>query len=225
MYNHLIPLLQQNVLCKDWSARACTELAQKCSLRSVKKETPLFIQGQPATHFYLLTEGKVFMGLRTNSGCERVLYEFEGPASFGEIFMLMQKNYPLDAYAVSDCQLAVVPFATFVSVLVAHEHALEKVLGLLAKRLFALTGDLTAEPQIFLSGTQRVLMYLLSHLPLRNGASCELKRPKASIAQLLNLTPEHFSRVLHDLSKRGFIQVQGRQLTLVDVDGLCSYDR
>jgi len=225
MKDQLLTLLQQSVLCKDWPDEALDELANKCSLRSVKKDTPLFSQGQPATHFYLLASGQVLMGLRTQTGCERVVYEFEGPASFGEIYMLMQNNYPLDAYAVTDCELAVVPFATFVGVLGSQERALEQVLGLLAKRLFALTGDLSAEPQSFMSGTQRVLMYLLSHLPLRNGASCELKRPKASIAHLLNLTPEHFSRILHDLSKRGFIQVQGRQLTLVDVDGLCSYDR
>lgn len=225
MYDQLADLLQQNVLCKDWPEQACTDLAHKCQLRTVKKDTPLFAQGQPATHFYLLSAGQVRMGLRTQTGCERVICELEGPTSFGEIYMLMQNNYPLDAYALTDCEIAVVSFTTFVGVLSAHEHALEKVLGLLAKRLFALTGDLSMETQSFMSGTQRVMMYLLSHLPLRNGASCELKKPKASVAHLLNLTPEHFSRILHDLSKRGFINVRGRQLTLVDVDGLCAYER
>lgn len=225
MYEQLVSLLRDSVLCAEWPEEACIELADKCSLRSVKQGTPLFSQGQPATHFYLLATGEVGMGLRTQTGSERVVYELQGPASFGEICMLMQNNYPLDAYAITDCDLAVVPFATFVGVLSRHEHALERVLGLLSKRLFALTGDLSATPQNFMSGTQRVLMYLLSHLPLRNGASCELKKTKASIAQFLNLTPEHFSRILHDLSKRGYIQVQGRQLTLTDVDGLCTYDR
>lgn len=225
MYTELVSLLKYSALCADWPQEACVALADKCSIRSVKKETPLFSQGQPATHFYLLANGQVSMGLRTQTGSEREVYQLQGPASFGEVYMLMQNNYPLDAHAVTDCDLAVVPFATFVGVLAQHEHALEKVLGLLAKRLFALTGDLSTESQSFMSGTQRVLMYLLSHVPLRNGASCELKRPKASIAHFLNLTPEHFSRILHDLSKRGFIQVQGRQLTLTDVDGLCTYER
>lgn len=225
MYTELVSLLKYSALCADWPQEARVALADKCSIRSVKKETPLFSQGQPATHFYLLANGQVSMGLRTQTGSEREVYQLQGPASFGEVYMLMQNNYPLDAHAVTDCDLAVVPFATFVGVLAQHEHALEKVLGLLAKRLFALTGDLPTESQSFMSGTQRVLMYLLSHVPLRNGASCELKRPKASIAHFLNLTPEHFSRILHDLSKRGFIQVQGRQLTLTDVDGLCTYER
>lgn len=225
MYEQVVSLLKNNVLCAEWPQGAYTELADKCSLRSVKKGTPLFSQGQPATHFYLLAAGQVSLGLRTQTGTERIVCELKGPASFGEIYMLMQNNYPLDAYAVTDCDLAVVPFVAFVEVIARHEHALERVLGVLSKRLFALTGDLAAAPQNFMSGTQRVLMYLLSHLPLRNGASCELKQPKATIAQLLNLTPEHFSRILHDLSKRGFIQVQGRQLTLTDVDGLCTYER
>jgi len=225
MYEHVTTLLEKNVLCKDWPLEVRRELANKCALRTIKKGTSLFSQGQPATHFYLLSEGKVRLGLRTQSGCERVFNTYEGPASFGELYMLMQSNFPLDAYADTDCVLAVVPFAAFISVLARHEHALEQVLGLLSKRLFVLAGALSSEQQSFMSGTQRVLMYLLSHMPLRNGATCELNRSKASIAQLLNLTPEHFSRILHDLSKRGFIEVQGRRLTLTDVDGLCAYKR
>lgn len=225
MHAHVATLLERNILCKAWSSEGQSELAHKCALYSVEKGTSLFAQGQPATHFYLLLAGRVHLGLRTPSGYERVISTYEGPTSFGELYMLMQKNFPLGAYADTDCALAAVPFSAFVGVLARHEQALEQVLALLSNRLFVSAGELNSGQQSFMSGTQRVLMYLLSRMPLRNGATYELEHSKANIAQLLNLTPEHFSRILHDLSKRGFIKVQGRWLTLSNVDGLCAYKR
>src|SRR5690625_6376288 len=90
MYTELVSLLKYSALCADWPQEARVALADKCSIRSVKKETPLFSQGQPATHFYLLANGQVSMGLRTQTGSEREVYQLQGPASFGEVYMLMQ---------------------------------------------------------------------------------------------------------------------------------------
>src|SRR5690625_4498719 len=129
MYTELVSLLKHSALCADWPQEARVALADKCSIRSVKKETPLFSQGQPATHFYLLANGQVSMGLRTQTGSEREVYQLQGPASFGEVYMLMQNNYPLDAHAVTDCDLVVVRFSIFVWVVCKRADAREKEIG------------------------------------------------------------------------------------------------
>jgi len=43
-----------------------------------------------------------------------------------------------------------------------------------------------------------------------------LPAAKAEIASQLNLTPEHFSRILHELAQAGLLQVQGRHITVPD---------
>jgi len=43
---------------------------------------------------------------------------------------------------------------------------------------------------------------------------------KAVLASRLNLTPEHFSRILHDLSEAGLIAVEGRQVHIADIEKL-----
>ena len=48
---------------------------------------------------------------------------------------------------------------------------------------------------------------------------------KGVIASRLNLTQEHFSRILHELSEKGLIVVEGRVIHIPDVDKLRSYDR
>lgn len=73
------------------------------------------------------------------------------------------------------------------------------------------------------SGTQRVIGYLLQEEGIGQGAQLTLPVSKAVVASRLNLTPEHFSRILADLSAHGLIGVQGRNVTIVDIDGLREY--
>jgi CRP/FNR family transcriptional regulator, dissimilatory nitrate respiration regulator len=68
--------------------------------------------------------------------------------------------------------------------------------------------------------------YLLQHAPDDDDASnrVEIKLPtsKHVLASRLNLTPETFSRILHELSSSGLIEVQGRNITVPDLRRLRS---
>jgi CRP-like cAMP-binding protein len=50
-----------------------------------------------------------------------------------------------------------------------------------------------------------------------------LPTSKAIVASRLNLTPEHFSRILHDLTEAGLIAVDGRDVKISDVTRLRNY--
>jgi hypothetical protein len=47
---------------------------------------------------------------------------------------------------------------------------------------------------------------------------------KGVIASRLNLTQEHFSRILHELSEKGLIVVEGRRIHIPDVEKLRMHD-
>jgi CRP-like cAMP-binding protein len=47
-----------------------------------------------------------------------------------------------------------------------------------------------------------------------------LPAQKSLIASRLNLTPEYFSRILHDLSTAGLLRVEGRDIEILDPEGL-----
>jgi CRP-like cAMP-binding protein len=46
---------------------------------------------------------------------------------------------------------------------------------------------------------------------------------KATIASRLSLTPEYFSRVLHELEAEGLIAIDKRDVRILDVQRLASY--
>ena len=67
--------------------------------------------------------------------------------------------------------------------------------------------------------------YLLSACadgPQGDGAPRQviLSAGKSVIASRLNMTPEHFSRVLHDLTAAGLIMVEGKSVQIPDLGGL-----
>ena len=66
----------------------------------------------------------------------------------------------------------------------------------------------------------------LSHLApdaARARYDVTLDTSKQMIASRLNLAPETFSRVLGQLSEAGLIEVKGRNITVLNRDGLIAY--
>jgi CRP-like cAMP-binding protein len=73
------------------------------------------------------------------------------------------------------------------------------------------------------SATQRVIGYL-ARLEDENGAGrVTLPAQKALVASRLNLTPEYFSRILHEMAGEGLIRIDGRDIEIVDAQGLAGY--
>jgi CRP-like cAMP-binding protein len=76
------------------------------------------------------------------------------------------------------------------------------------------------------SGRQRIIGYLLRDNLSNNEKTITVTLPtnKGVIASRLNLTQEHFSRILHELSENGLIIVEGRKIQIPDVEKLRQYD-
>jgi CRP-like cAMP-binding protein len=71
--------------------------------------------------------------------------------------------------------------------------------------------------------SERFMDHLLRHGRVQAGAFVvTLPGAKAEIASQLNLnlTSEHFSRILHELAQAGLLQVQGRKITVSDPNRL-----
>jgi CRP-like cAMP-binding protein len=98
------------------------------------------------------------------------------------------------------------------------------MLGGLSQRLHQLVADV--ESYSTHSGTERLIGFLLRDCGVEGagaaGQVLELQLPvaKGVIASRLNLTQEHFSRILHDLAALGLIEVQGRRIRVLDLERL-----
>lgn len=182
----------------------------------------VFMRGDPCKGFHVVVYGQVKLFFTSIDGDEKVV-ELIGPGqSFGEALMFMDKAYIVSAQAVSDTLLLQVSKQTVLDELGRNPQFARRMLAGLSRRLHGLISDV--ESYTLRSAMQRVIGYLLKDDDVTDGHRVTLAASKKLIASRLNLTPEHFSRVLHDLTAHGLIAVDGRDVTILDLARLRAYE-
>ena len=179
-------------------------------------------RGDPCVGFHLVIYGQVKLAFLSPQGSEKVI-EIIGPGgSFGEALMFMDKAYVVMAQALADTMLLHVSKHVVVAEIERDPAFARKMLAGLSRRLHSLIADV--ESYSLQSGTQRVVGYLLrddlEHTGDAQRYVVTLPTSKAVVASRLNVTPEHLSRILHELVIANLIEVNGREVTIVDVTGL-----
>lgn len=188
---------------------------------SLPAKNILFEKGSSASHFYLLVTGQVKLFCLSEEGVEKVIEIIYPSQTFAEAIMFMPKQiYPVSAQAIKDSELYGFDMKEFRNLL---ENSKETCFRLLATMGRHLHGRVTDINNLTLhNATYRLVVYLLDQLP--EGAmelsSIHLSTTKIIIASRLSIQPETFSRILLRMSKQGLIEVNGNDITLLDVNGL-----
>ena len=184
--------------------------------------TVLFRRGDPCEGFHVVVLGRVKLALLAAAGGEKVV-EIVGPGqSFGESVMFMGLPHVLYAEALTDSLLLLIHRNAILETVGRNPEFAQRMLNELSLRLYRLVADI--EAYTLKSATERVTGYLLAALPDDTGpgrpADVALAASKSVLASLLNITREHFSRILHELSQAGLIRVSGRNIRILDLAGL-----
>jgi CRP-like cAMP-binding protein len=213
-------------LFKEIDSEEIERVAQGTRAVHLERGQVLFHKGDPAEGFYLVVYGQVKLAFTSPQGGDKVV-EIIGPGmSFGEAVMFLEKPYPVYAQALADSMLLQVSRNAVFQEVERNPQFARKMLGGLSRRLHGLVSDV--EAYSLRSGAQRVIGYLLRDDILAEGGpravSITLPTNKGVIASRLNLTPQHFSRILHELTEAGLIRVDGRSVHVPDVDRLRTYE-
>src|SRR5574343_391975 len=186
----------------------------------------LFHKGDPCNGFHLLVYGQIKLAFTSPQGSEKVVEIISQGQSFGEAIMFMDKPYIVFAQALTDSLLLHVSKAAVYEELQRDHNLCRKMLAGMAMRLHQLMSDV--ESYSLHSGKQRIIGYLLRELPEADadGTNVAVTLPtnKGIIASRLNLTQEHFSRILHELTDHGLIVVEGRKIHIPSVTKLRQHD-
>ena len=186
----------------------------------------LFHRGDPCNGFHLIVTGQVKIAFTSPHGSEKVI-EILGPGhTFGEALMFMDKAYIVFAQTLADSHLIHLSKATVFEELERDPSFARKMIASLSMRLHQLVQDV--ESYSLRSGRERIIVYLLRDMPDSvepvNSLDVTLPTSKGTIASRLNLTQEHFSRILHDLAEQGLIVVERRNIRIPDIKRLIAYE-
>ena len=174
--------------------------------------------GDPCTGLHVVVYGQVKLAFTSPQGVEKVVEIIRPGQSFGEALMFLDQAYIVFAQALADTMLLHVAKQVVFDELAREPGFARRMLSGLSRRLHGLVRDV--EGYTLRSGQERLIGYLLADAPdpaNGEGVDVHLSAGKGVIASRLNMTAEHFSRILHDLAAHGLIEVNGRVVRIPDL--------
>ena len=183
----------------------------------------LFHEGDSCAGLYVVASGKVRIFKTSSAGREQVL-AMEGPgSSFAELPVFDGGNYPASASALEDTEVLFISRQDFQNFCREHPEVALKVIAVVGSRLRRLVGII--EDLSFTTVRHRLIALLLrlaqehGAVP-RDGMRLELTTSHQDLAAELGTVREIVSRNLSRLQAEGFLEVDGRRITLKDLAGL-----
>ena len=222
-------------LFKEVSDEQRARIAKRTRQLRVSRGETLFHRGDPAAGTYIVVFGQIKLSFVAPTGVEKVIEILNQGQSFGEAVMFLDVPHVVTAQALADSLLLLIPKEAVFEGIERDPGFARRMLAGLSRRLHQLVADV--ESYSTRSGTERLIGFLLHDCgiePPRDSCGAdlpagpvdiELPVAKGIIASRLNLTQEHLSRILHDLSALGLIEVHGRRIRVIDLERLRKHVR
>ncbi len=230
-YLSLLPLFH------ELDAAELSRIAAGCRLSRLARGDMVFRMGEPCREFHLAITGQIKLFAISPAGQEKVIEIVSPGQSFAEALMFADKPYIINAQALTDALLLSIGKDVVLDEVAREPKFALRMLAGMSRRLHGLVRDV--ESYSLHSGVERVIGYMLRGHPQADadepeGASdgdawpvnrytITLPVSKATVASRLSLTPEYFSRVLHELESAGLIEVDKRDIRILDAKRLAGY--
>lgn len=198
-------------------------LSRRVAKRHFDRGELLFSEGDACSGLFLVASGKIRIFKVSAGGREQVL-AMEGPgSSFAELPVFDGGNYPASASAVEDTEVLFISRKDFQDFCREHPDVALKVIAVVGSRLRRLVGIIE---ELSFSTVRHRLIGLILRLAQaggktsKEGISVELAKSHQDLAAELGTVREIVSRNLSRLQAEGFLEVDGRRITVKDLAGL-----
>ena len=198
-------------------------LAAKLHPVTLKRGQALFHQGEPGDRLYIVGKGKVKLARRTADGRE-ILLALAGPGEMlGELTMFDPGPRAATATAVSTCEAYELSHRDLMAWIEAHPPVATQLLAALAARVRR--ADDAMGDMVFADVPSRVAKALLDFgrrfgEPSAAGTRVPHDLTQEELAQLVGASRESVNKALSDFTGRGWIERDGRVITLRDIPRL-----
>lgn len=192
-------------------------------VRNVGADEFVVRAGQPLKESLLLLDGWLMRSKDLPSG-ERQVMELHIAGDFADLHGYTLKTLDHDLVSVSPCQIGAVPHETLTKITEKYPH--------LARAYWLMTNiDASITREMALSLGQRPAISRMAHLfcelharlgvvGLARGNSFDFPLTQRELGDCLGLTVVHVNRTLQQLRRRGLVEAENRQITILDRRGL-----
>ena len=198
-------------------------LASRCGIRPYSPGEILFSEGEPCKGLYIVVSGRVRIFKSSINGREQVL-SVEGPgASVAELPVFDGGSYPASASALEKTEVLFVSRTDLRAICLEKPEVSLKLLQVVGARLRRLVGII--EELSFATVRHRLISWLLRQASAEGrlterGMVFSLNASHQELAAQIGTVRELVSRNLARLEAQSFIEMNGRQITILDREGL-----
>ena len=219
----IVSTLKSVALFKILSDAELQNLTARSCLRSYASGELLFSEGDACVGLFVVASGRVRIFKTSANGREHVL-AIEGPgSSIAELPVFDGGTYPASAVAVDQSELVFVSRQDFRAMCLEHPEVALKVLQVVGTRLRRLVGII--EELSFTTVRHRLISWLLRQArttgrPSPAGIMLSLGVNHQELAAQIGTVRELVSRNMARLQAQGFIETNGRDVVILDQEGL-----
>jgi len=179
----------------------------------------IFSEGDESSGFFVIADGRVKIYKVSGEGKEHILHIFGPGQSFGEVPVFTGQRFPAYAEAITRGRLLFFPRSAFVDLIADNPSLALNLLAVMSAKLHQFTVQI--ENLSLKEVPARLASYLIYLAEEQhNEDTVTLNISKGLLASILGTIPETLSRMFARLSAQGLIQVEGRQIRLLNRRGL-----
>jgi CRP-like cAMP-binding protein len=203
-------------LFRTLAPNAVAQLAAGSRMIAIARGEHLFRTNEKCAGVYTVTRGRIALSVTMTGGAGKVIDLIAPGGHAGLAAAVLGSNHMTAAQALTDSTLLLTPHDTLFACAADSSELWPQIAMELSRQVSALIADVAANS--LNSGRERVARFLLDIGASRGSRQHAVTLPakKSIIASRLNLTPEYFSRMLHELIADGTIAVNGRHITVLD---------
>jgi len=210
-------LLKHSPLFANLADADLDALMELSRIREHPRGELLFSDGEPASGFFVVMDGKVKVYKLSPDGKERILHIIHPGGTFAEAAIFGDGLYPAYAEPLQNSTLLFLPKEGFLNLLRENSQVAINMIAGLSRFLRQFAGQI--EELTFKDVPSRLARYLVQ-LSRGTKRTVELPISKSQLASNLGTVSETLSRTLRKLSEDDLIAVSGKRVEIFDFERL-----
>ncbi|MCL6570774.1 MAG: Crp/Fnr family transcriptional regulator [Bacillus sp. (in: Bacteria)] len=199
-----------------------TKITDIAIVREWKKQSHVFLQGDPLENVYFINNGKIKIYKSDINGKEQIVAIMKKGDMFPHVGFFRKGDYPAYAEVLEPSTLIAVPISKFETVLIENPELCIKVFRVLGEKIVDLQNRL--EEQI-LNNTYEQIIKLLIRIAQKHGKEqkdgtilLKSEFTNRDLGNMIGTTRETISRTLTKMKKDELIEVDVAGNMILDVE-------
>ena len=216
---NFLSIISNTSLFKGLSQSRLEKIEKIAVKKNIEKGELIFSENDEGNGFYIVAQGRVKIYKVSLEGKEQILHIFDRGEPFGEVPVFSGSVFPANAQALEKCSLIFFPRDAFVRFISENIPIVLNMLGVLSMRLRQFTVQIENLSLKEVPGRLAGYLLLLAE-EQQSEDIIQLTISKGHLASLLGTIPETLSRIFSKMNDRGLIEVEGKNIKILDTDGL-----